>query len=1123
MVACASSYVSEPVHQNLLSKRAEIAKKLRQNLTDPAIRDAVRRRCSSMPVTDRPSARQVGSERKTTGRDGGAVGIRNLSRERISVRGGVARPSSRERRGGEPIFLQGRASLDTNFVPPNASSGNMKKSSSTGALSSGSSAPSRPRSARSVAKAQVNPEPIPLRGRRTEPQQVPADAQAALARAVASLLGDGSSSSAVSAAVQAASSAGGPLQEELMKVSKRLGQLERERQRLAENGLSVLARCSSQERTGSMPRDKAPAFSSRVSSKETTLKEPPDVTSPGEGDGLEKHPWLLADGRLVTARLEGENLALKRAVMKARREIDELLKGRAEAEARVRVLNEENTAAAEALRRCTSSLLPDPKTPGAEAGAGGSFRGGSFGLSNGFSTSLGSGGRGTPVAAMALNVDEAKSAKSLCTASGDSAAGGSTVGVGPGGGDSGGGEVLPVDKQARNKLLQTSDEISRRMEELLSRRGRTLQALLESKGTAPTAIDSIDSTATHPCHLKQPRFCGHVIVGLTTAVTAAVQMSRHSSVARSAQRRSITARTRRRSKKTKGQRNDKTTICKVTEPSPASIDASPGNSCPQNILETVAVMESPLECLDAFRTCLSQMSVKKCLDLEQPENPILRLALLEQMGIKGGYKAWLSLPKQHGVLKTLGEAAEASLVPNEDITAMGISVLGILGQERIEMHHSGAELSPNQVFALYRYFAKVLPTSFLHLVLDQLNHPSLDPLQVQEDDILSIALAAEAQGLAAHERLAQLLMKRWSKLSKSSKRGLLESMLLLPQLLQLAPGQLEEALLEQCQSNQLLVALPLRCFTWLLDSWGTQPGSQLFPVLLRPALEWHLTDLDVRRLVTVSKMFDAFDIPEAAAEVVLLWHSWAENLSAECQVKSWRWSIFQEALREVSGSRHLRHKTGQTSLGDMIIEGVLLVELLRHAKSLPLDLLLELLRRMPMAREELAADLPGMVWHFLDGRGGGLSLLAAMKIAQGEAFIKCEPNSELWNALVKHIVLQLNGHSTFEFFCRCRPAPLLREAVQKKLKGWQALEFKAFEGQKRPAIHWAPCVLGMESSARSFVVYEDWVCGGAVTSQSSANDLPEKCDRNVQKSVAKVLDLSGILHDLSRFWDVLDL
>jgi len=191
---------------------------------------------------------------------------------------------------------------------------------------------------------------------------------------------------------------------------------------------------------------------------------------------------LLADGRLVTARLEGENLALKRAVMKARREIDELLKGRADAEARVRVLNEENTAAAEALRRCTSSLLPDPKTPGAEAGAGGSFRG-DFGRDGFASLGLGSLGRGStkngdPGTPVAQSVDEAKSLK--YTASGDSAAGG--TGVGPGGGDSGGGEVLPVDKQARNKLLQTSDEISRRMEELLSRRGRTLQALLESKG-----------------------------------------------------------------------------------------------------------------------------------------------------------------------------------------------------------------------------------------------------------------------------------------------------------------------------------------------------------------------------------------------------------------------------------------------------------------------------------------------------------------------------------------------------------------------------------------------------------------------------------------------------------------
>ena len=53
-------------------------------------------------------------------------------------------------------------------------------------------------------------------------------------------------------------------------------------------------------------------------------------------------------------------------------------------------------------------------------------------------------------------------------------------------------------------------------------------------------------------------------------------------------------------------------------------------------------------------------------------------------------------------------------------------------------------ISHNYHFKIFFLFTKrscptgcilgqVLPTSFLHLVLDQLNHPSLDPLQVQED------------------------------------------------------------------------------------------------------------------------------------------------------------------------------------------------------------------------------------------------------------------------------------------------------------------------------------------------------------------------------------------------------
>ena len=43
---------------------------------------------------------------------------------------------------------------------------------------------------------------------------------------------------------------------------------------------------------------------------------------------------------------------------------------------------------------------------------------------------------------------------------------------------------------------------------------------------------------------------------------------------------------------------------------------TPDGGCLGRIKSLQAVpKESPLECLDAFRTCLSQMSVKKCLHL----------------------------------------------------------------------------------------------------------------------------------------------------------------------------------------------------------------------------------------------------------------------------------------------------------------------------------------------------------------------------------------------------------------------------------------------------------------------------------------------------------------------------
>ncbi|CAE7944759.1 unnamed protein product [Symbiodinium necroappetens] len=338
-----------------------MASRLRQNLTDPAIRQAVRQRCSSVPLetTDRSSresrsnARPKATESAIVQSSAAGFGSRNTSRDRGPGGPGAltSRPTSRERTGGS-------APGDSQRTVRRPGTGALQKSSSTGALSSSSSAAaSRQRSSRRpVAKAQavVNAEPIPIRGRRGADDSRKVNAQAALAKAVASLLGNGSSSSAVAAAVQAAADAGGAMQDELLKVSKKLDQLEREKQQLAESGLNVLARCRSQSRTrlASSPKDTTQAPEG---------KEGPSPSGPEAGADMDKHPWLLADGRLVTAHLQGENLALKRAVMKARREIDELLKGRAETEARARALKEENSAAAEALRRYTNAWMPQAR------------------------------------------------------------------------------------------------------------------------------------------------------------------------------------------------------------------------------------------------------------------------------------------------------------------------------------------------------------------------------------------------------------------------------------------------------------------------------------------------------------------------------------------------------------------------------------------------------------------------------------------------------------------------------------------------------------------------------------------------------------------------------------------
>lgn len=145
------------------------------------------------------------------------------------------------------------------------------------------------------------------------------------------------------------------LHQQLQAARDRLVALESERRRLIDTSLSALALRS--------PTDSAQASGVQSPASGTYPAAFTEVSS----KAVERPPWLMADGRFLTACLEGENRALKRAVSRARTEIDELMKRRGAAEARAQALAAENQAAAAALRRCAlSSGACSPSQPQAQ-------------------------------------------------------------------------------------------------------------------------------------------------------------------------------------------------------------------------------------------------------------------------------------------------------------------------------------------------------------------------------------------------------------------------------------------------------------------------------------------------------------------------------------------------------------------------------------------------------------------------------------------------------------------------------------------------------------------------------------------------------------------------------------
>lgn len=265
--------------------------------------------------------------------------------------------------------------------------------------------------------------------------------------------------------------------QQLQAARNRLVALDSERRRLVEH--SLLA-------SGSTPPKEAHVEQSLIHASTSS-------TSP-------KPEWLLADGRLLTACLEGENRALRRAVQQAKLEIDELVQRRCSADERATSLAAENRAAAEALRKCgplTAKGLPaletldkaatpgdKPPLPSDSAAAASlrllllsdAHRYGNASSALGHAEKAAEGPFEAALARLPAPAPEALAPKAPTAPKA---------------------QQVPAEAEAttaaRERLLETSQDIGRRMDEILARRGK-LQVVLDAETDVGSSALSGEST-----------------------------------------------------------------------------------------------------------------------------------------------------------------------------------------------------------------------------------------------------------------------------------------------------------------------------------------------------------------------------------------------------------------------------------------------------------------------------------------------------------------------------------------------------------------------------------------------------------------------------------------------------
>jgi len=551
--------------KDLLHYKDEMERKLRQNLANPmlrsALKSAIKERCCSVPSSPgRLDSRASGHE--YTPQVEAAFSGRSVE---VAASGRAVDRSRQLPTSSRFVQQQKRATKGVASRQTTARAG--MRAQSVGALESptkqprqlatdryhpvAASRPGRSPGRGKMVEVTVNSDPIPIRGRRNqgdrahegnsdaETNTISRAASAASLRAaetpetvtstwespgfaghvnafaMANGKGRAFDSHAADLTAEAGSRSGFDVQQQLQ-----LHELDRLGLKI---GLDRLGLNSGPAQTGGQPgAHNTPVHGARGSRA-------------AEGSPLAERPlWL--EGSTQTAMLEGQNKALQNLVAKSRQEIADLEKKKSQTEARMKALTEENQAAALALRQCAALSASDGRLPTLTA----TFNGIQLHPSRA-ATGQSPSTVDTTAAAVSLRnlvLLQPAATSTLATRPDVSAVASAAPAMAAGLVTSHWQLGLPGDttavageperglcrlletsedidrrmeeikervqerqaKQARNRLLEASDDIDKRMGEILSRRGN-LQAAIGSEvhaaGTGSSSMADEDSEGYH--------------------------------------------------------------------------------------------------------------------------------------------------------------------------------------------------------------------------------------------------------------------------------------------------------------------------------------------------------------------------------------------------------------------------------------------------------------------------------------------------------------------------------------------------------------------------------------------------------------------------------------------------